>query len=253
MEEFISKTVEIAMISFYVDENYFTYRVLFWNIIAFMIQISVHFMKPEKDQKDIKKKDVFCLVLFSLSIVCGMIFSFQISYFWTFSLIFLITTVLILIRHSPPFMMEKKGAGGIFRILLEGWFWIILHSLAITDSPRFIVIEYLPVFFVYEAWYLVKEIDNSPSDLSNKHVTTAILMGRHGFFRLFFLLNIFSWIYLVLDMNFSYTLGLPLLLQPWSLLLISRAKSFDTKRVKNQAFFYYLSFCLLTATGLTYK
>ena len=157
-----------------------------------MVTMQASVLLMASNSEEIHKTEIACIVLYCLYLLGGIIFSFYLSYFWAFLLTFTITSALLVLRFSPPFSLEKKGSGGIFRVLLEGWFWVLLHSLALTDSPKFIVIEYLPVFFVFEAWYLIKEIESSSFDTQHQHITTGMLMGKHGCFRVFMLLHIFS-------------------------------------------------------------
>jgi hypothetical protein len=253
MEDIICRVVEVGLISLYINSPLDLYRIVFWLLLMILLQLSVSLMEGNSVEKKITSKEIICLALFCLYLIGGIVFSFIVYYFWIFLIAFLGISGLIVVRFSPPFSLEKKGSGGILRILLEGWFWIIVHTLAITNSPKFVGIEYLPIFLVYEAWYLIKELENSKIDIQKKYITTGILMGRHGCYRMFLLLHLFSWIYIGLDMNFGYIRGLPLILFPWSLWQIKMVKSFKLERLKYQAFLYYLFFSGLTGISLIYK
>ena len=78
-------------------------------------------------------------------------------------------------------------------------------------------------------------------------------MGRHGSFRMFLLMHLFSWIYIGLDINYAYIRGLPLCLIPWAAYQIKTIRALEMKTLRYQAFVYYLSFSALTAISLTYK
>jgi 1,4-dihydroxy-2-naphthoate octaprenyltransferase len=228
-------------------------RTLAWSFLLILMESSVSLMQVKPIDSYLRFKEIACFALYCLYLVGGLIFSFQVSYFYSFLCSFLVTSALIVLRYSPPFVFEKKGSGGIMRILLEGCFWVITHSVALSDTPNFVIFEYLPIFLVYEAWYLIKELNQSAEDIKNKLITTAILMGKYGCYRIFLLLHFFSWVYLALDMNFAIGKGLPLVLVPWALFQIKRIKVMDIHHVQMHAFLYYLAFCVLSWIGNFYK
>ena len=249
----MSKFVEVSLIALYLDGSVNESRIWYWGVLVLLMQLSVNLMEPKAQSVALNAKEILCFVLFCMYLVGGLVFAFWVTYFWMFLITFVFTSGLVVIRFSPPFILEKSGSGGIFRIVLEGSLWTVVHVFAISDSPRVVNIDYMPVFMVFEAWYLVKELHNSDVDIQNKHITTGILMGRHGSFRIFFLLHVFSWIYILLDMHYGSIRGLPLLILPWAALQISKVRAMELTTLKTQAFVYYLCFSLLTAISLFYK
>ena len=253
MEHILPKISEILIISLYSNSPLLTTRTLCWTILLTLMEISVSLMQIKPTDSNLRIKEIICFALYCLYLVGGIIFSFQVSFFYTFIGSFIITSFLIILRHSPPFVLEKKGSGGIMRILLEGCFWVITHSVALSDTPNFVIFEYLPIFLVYEAWYLIKELNQSADDIKNRLITTAILMGKYGCYRIFLLLHVFSWTYLVLDMHFALGKGLPLVLVPWAVFQIKKIKVMDIHIVELHAFLYYLMFCGLSWVGNFFK
>lgn len=253
MEELLSKFVEVSLIAMYLHDSLHETRIWWWGLLVLLMQLSVNLMEPKAQTVALNAKEILCFALYCLYLIGGLIFAFWVPYFWMFLFTFICTSGLVVLRFSPPFILEKSGSGGIFRIILEGSLWVVLHGFAISDSPRIVNIEYMPVFMVFEAWYLVKELTNSPEDIKNKLITTGILMGRHGCFRMFFLLHLFSWIYSLLDMYYGSIMGLPLLISPWAALQISKVRALELTTLQTQAFVYYLCFSLLTAISLFYK
>lgn len=253
MEDILTRFVEITVIALYLNSEIDLNRVVFWGILLVIMQISVGLMDDKSVKAALTIREITCFALYCLYLIAGVIFAFWVPYFWFFLISFLMTSVLVVLRFSPPFILEKSGSGGIFRIMLEGWLWVLVHALAISDSPRFVNIDYLPVFLVFEAWYLMKELDHSAEDIQNKHITTGILMGRHGCFRIFTLLHIFSWVYIALDIHYGLIRGLPLIISPWALYQIALVRSLELTTVKFQAFLYYLVFSILTSLSLYYK
>ncbi|OMJ76550.1 hypothetical protein SteCoe_24039 [Stentor coeruleus] len=250
MEEIVSRVVEVIIICLYTNEQVTSFRTMAWVILLVCMQISIMLMSPTTKTLKIGIKEIACFVLFCLYLVCGIIFSFAVSYFWVFLAVFILTSVLVILRYSPPFTFEKSGSGGIMRILLEGWLWVLVHTLALSDNPKFLVFEYLPVFLVYEAWYLVRELQESANDIKNKKITTGILMGKHGCFRIYLLLHLFSWICVFLDMSFDYSRGLPLLLVPWAIYQVRKVRIMEIANIRTIAFIYYLLFSFMTILGL---
>ncbi|OMJ87884.1 hypothetical protein SteCoe_10293 [Stentor coeruleus] len=253
MEELVSRVVEVIIISQYVNAQVTSFRTIAWVILLICMEFSIMLMSPTSNTLKIGIKEIACFVLFCLYLVCGIIFSFAVAYFWVFLGVFILTSVLVILRYSPPFILEKSGSGGIMRILLEGLLWVIINSLALSDNPRFLVFEYLPVFLVYEAWYLVKELQESTNDIKNKQITTGILMGKHGCFRIYLLLHLFSWICVFLDMSFDISRGLPLFLAPWGVYQVRKVRSMEINNIRMIAFVYYLMFSFLTILGLTIR
>lgn len=253
MEEIVSRVVEVIIISLYVNAQVTSFRTMTWIVLLVCMQISIMLMSPISKTIKIGIKEIACFVLFCLYVVCGIIFSFAVSYFWVFLVVFILTSVLVILRYSPPFIFEKSGSGGIMRIMLEGWLWVILHALALSDNPKFLVFDYLPVFLVYEAWYLVRELQESTNDIKNKQITTGILMGKHGCFRIYLLLHLFSWICVFLDMNFNLCRGLPLLIAPWAMYQVRKVRIMEIANIRMIAFVYYFLFSSLTILGLTIK
>lgn len=253
MEELVSKATEILIIGLYSNCQFLSFRSLFWAVLLCTMLFSKALMDVKPTDKKLRLKEVTCFASYCLYLVGGIVFAFTISYFYTFICCFIITSGLIILRYSPPFIFEKKGSGGIMRILLEGCFWVITHSVALSDTPKFVVFEYLPIFLVYEAWYLMKELGESANDIKNKLITTGILMGKYGCYRIFLLLHIFSWVYLGLDMNFDVAKGLPLMLTPWAVYQIRKIKTLDVNHIQLHAFFYYLAFCGLSSVGIFYN
>ena len=253
MENILPRICEIIIICLYSDSPLLSLRTLIWAALLTVMEASVLLMQVKQEDSKLTVKEIICFALYCLYLVGGLIFSFQVSFFYTFIASFSITSFLIVLCYSPPFVLEKKGSGGIIRILLEGCFWVITHSVALSDSPNFVVFEYLPIFLVYEAWYLIKELNQSADDIKNKFITTAILMGKFGCYRIFILLHAFSWVYLALDMNFAVGKGLPLVLVPWAVYQIKKIKVMDIHVVEQHAFLYYLMFCALSCLGIVFK
>ena len=249
MESILPRLCEIIIISLYSSSSLLSVRALTWAVLLTMMEVSVSLMQIKQTDSKLSIKEIICFALFCLYLIGGLIFSFQVSFFYTFLLTFIITSFLIVLCHSPPFVLEKKGSGGIIRIFLEGSLRVITHSVALSDNPNFVVFEYLPIFCVYEAWHLIKELNESADDIKNKFITTAILMGKFGCYRVFILLHVFSWVYLALDMNFALGKGLPLVLVPWAVYQIRKIKVMDIHVVEVHAFLYYLMFCGLTWMG----
>lgn len=246
MEEFITRASGVILITIYTYSDILSTRTLFWSLLLLIMQISITIMYPASVEKHITKKEMICLMLYCLYLICGFAFSTMVEYFWSFIIVFIITSGLMALRYSPPYVLEKTGYGGIVRIFLEGWFWVILHSIALSEHPKFLVIQYMPVFLVQEAWYLIKELNESSEDIKNKYITTGILMGKYGCFKIFLMLHTFSWICLLLDMKLDYLYGAPLLIIPWALFQIKKLKTLDSTHARTQAFMYYLAFCALT-------
>jgi len=253
MEELISKATEFLIIGLYSDCDFISFRSFSWAVLLSLMLFSKTLMQVNPTDSKVRLKEVTCFASYCLYLIGGLVFAFTVSYFYAFLCCFILTSVLIILRYSPPFVFEKKGSGGIMRISLEGCFWVMTHSIALSDSPKFVVFEYLPVFLVYEAWYLMKELKESGNDIKNKLITTGILMGKYGCYRIFMLLHIFSWVCLGLDMNFEVAKGLPLVLVPWAMYQIRKIKTMDINDIQLHAFLYYLAFCMLSSVGIFYN
>lgn len=249
MEEMIAKTIEIVVISTYLNIDIFTQKVLYWNIILVVLNLSIPLMKTKPDDPEASKKSKACFALFCLYLFCGILYSFFVFHYIFFNLNFLIVSGLLILRYSPPFTYEKKGSGGIFRIMLEGVFWVTLHTFALSDDFKVVIIEYMPIFLVYEAWYLTKELQEAADDIKNKVVTTVILIGKNGLQKIFVLIHSFCFIFVVLDSYVEPGKCLPIILVPWALYQIKYIRFIDNKSLQLHSFLYFVAFGLLTALG----
>jgi 1,4-dihydroxy-2-naphthoate octaprenyltransferase len=250
MEELLSKAAQVLTISLFTHSSIFSSRTLIWSLLLFLLHFSIILMSPSANSSSLSPKDILCFVSFCIYSMCGILFAFSVAYFWVFLFLFISSSVLIVVRYSPPFVLEKTGSGGLLRLLAEGFCWVLLHSVALSDTPGFIVIEYLPVFLVGEAWRLAKELSESAEDIKKKVVTTSILLGKHGCCRMFLLMHVCSWVYCALDMAFDQFRGLPLVIAPWAMQQVRKMRSMDVVTLRHQAFAYYMAFIALTAVGL---
>lgn len=251
MEELLCRIVQISLTCLNTNDSIFTFRTTYWLSLILIFQVAISQMNPSTSS--IRFTDVLCIVLSSIYIIGGFIFSFAISYFYLYHFFFFLCFSLTVLRYSPPFILEKSGSGGILRIFLEGAFWVILHSLALSDTPRFAVIERLPVFLVYESLYLIKELEGSTEDTKKKFITTGILIGRNGCFKTSILLHSFSCFFLVLDMQMALINGLPLILFPWVIYQLTALKQMELRKARIHSLLYYLSFSILTGVSLTHS
>lgn len=249
MEEMIAKTIEIVVISTYLNIDVFTEKVLYWNLIMVMLNLSIPLMRTKPEDPEASKKSKACLVLFCLYLFCGNLYSLLVFHYVFFVIVFLLTSALLILRYSPPFTYEKKGSGGIFRILLEGVSWVILHSLALSDDFKIVIIEYMPIFLVYETWYLTKELQEAADDIKNKVVTTVILIGKNGLQKTFVLIHSFCFVLVALDAYVEPGKGLPLILVPWALYQIKFVRLIDNKSLQTHSFLYFVTFGVLAALG----
>lgn len=250
MEEIITKVIEIVVVGTYKNSELLTIKTLSWLTTLLILNLAVSLMNTKPEDPNAKIKSLSCIILFCSYLLCGMVYSFLVLHYIWFILSFSITSILIVLRYSPPFLYEKKGTGGIFRFILEGVCWITVHSFALSDDPGIVIFEYMPVYLVYEAWYLTKELQEAANDIKNKSITTAILMGKQGWKRIFVLIHLFCFIYLIFDSSLGIGKGLPLLLLPWTMYQIKYIKTMSNQSMKVQSFLYFICFASLTAAGV---
>ena len=73
----------------------------------------------------------------------------------------------------------------------------------------------MPCHLSYQAYRIVEEI-KGPNDPKSKHVSTAMLLGRHDSYRTFVMFHAFAWVFVLIDVcTVSFQKVLPLCLLPW--------------------------------------
>ena len=250
MEEITTKLIEIVVVGAYKNSELLTLKALSWFTLLLIQNFSVSLMNTKPTDPHANKKSFACTALFCSYLLGGLLYSSLVLHNICFVLSFCVTSILIVLRYSPPFVYNKKGPGWIFRFVLEGVCWITVHSLALSDKPGIVIFEYMPVFLVYEAWYLTKELQEASDDIKNKSITTVMLMGKQGWKRIFLLIHLFCFVYLLVDGYLGMWKGLPLLLFPWTIFQLRCVNTMSCQTMQVQSFLYFLCFGVLTAGGV---
>ncbi|CAG9311838.1 unnamed protein product [Blepharisma stoltei] len=254
MREIIAAFTQIFVCVYMNSDSWVEERTLLWTLTILFYYISSILLKKHSWQKDEK----ICLILglATFALFSGFLLSYcsAVDHWIIFLATALVDIIVAVLQFCPPLYLDNHGLSGNFR-LLHGFLLVMMSSMVLTGKLSFrLVLDMVPSHLSWQTWGLIKECRSSRDDTKKSIVSTAIILGKHGCFKMIVLFCLFSDLYIAIDMaSYSISRGLPLLLIPWQIRISYKLKYMKIGSLSAEAFAYMIVFNALIVLGIAYK
>jgi 1,4-dihydroxy-2-naphthoate octaprenyltransferase len=184
------------------------------------------------------------LLLFS--ICCAFrIWSITESYFTTLFMLLLVYFFADLVK---PNHFHSSGLGVLFGFCHQ-MMVVMLTTEVLCNYVSFgTMMQFLPTYLMYQSYDLAREVTTLDTDVAIGNYTLASVLGRYDSMHFSCLINIFAYVFVLVDIVFSsYWRGLVLLLVPMMLKSWYLFVNFKLDRLPGQ---YLKLFLLFSATSI---